>query len=222
MTPAAVIFDFDGVIADSEVRSNRSLAAFLTANDMPITYEECLEAFYGHNWLVIESLIAKRFGRPLPPGFRQSLQEHHRTYFRDDYAAVPGAGEFIDRLDDMPRAIASSSSAEYIRWSLERFGFDRHFGDHVYSADGWERGKPHPDIYLAAAGGLGLPPEQCLAIEDSPTGARAAVAAGMTVVGFCGAGHVLDQAAHGKQLLEVGVHHLAFSFEDIPLALAPA
>src|SRR3546814_19035219 len=98
----------------------------------------------------------------------------------------------------MPRAIASSSRAEYIGWALGRFGFAHHFEEHVYSADGWDRGKPHPDIYLAAARGLGADPSACLAIEDSPTGAQAAIAAGMTVVGFCGAGHLAHRARHGE------------------------
>src|SRR3546814_12546730 len=104
----------------------------------------------------------------------------------------------------MRRAIASSSRAEYIGWALDRFGLAHHFADHVYSADGWERGKPHPDIYLAAAEGLGVDPAACLAIEDSPTGARAALAAGMTVIGFCGAGHIVDRAAHGALLPAIG------------------
>src|SRR3546814_9799595 len=86
------------------------------------------------------------------------------------------------------------------------------------STDGWERGKPHPDIYLAAAEGLGVDPAACLAIEDSPTGARAALAAGMTVIGFCGAGHIVDRAAHGALLREVGVHHVAHGFDEIIVA----
>src|SRR3546814_14044228 len=95
----------------------------------------------------------------------------------------------------MPRAVASSSRAEYIGWALGRFGFAHHFEDHVFSADGWDRGKPHPDIYLAAAGGLGVDLAACLAIEDSPIGARAALAAGMTVIGFCGAGYKRGRAS---------------------------
>src|SRR3546814_12243146 len=81
----------------------------------------------------------------------------------------------------MPRAIASSSRAEYIGWALGRFGFAHHFEDHVYSADGWDRGKPHPDIYLAAAGGLGVDPAACLAIEDSTIGERNRVVEGKSV-----------------------------------------
>lgn len=87
--------------------------------------------------------------------------------------------------------------------------------EHIYSADGWDRGKPFPDIYLAAAKGLDVDPVDCLAIEDSPTGAQAAIAAGMTVVGFCGAGHIVDRASHAAMLREVGVHHVALTFDEV-------
>jgi len=218
MKAAAIIFDFDGVIADSEVRANRSLAESLTGIGMPATYEECLRDYYGHNWQETERRIVARFGRPLPPDFRERHRERARSHFMEGFQAVKGAGEFIAGLGALPRAIASSSRKEYIEWALEVFGLDRHFGRHIYSAEGWARGKPHPDIYLAAAKGLGIDPLCCLAIEDSPTGAQAALPAGMTVVGFCGASHILDPGAHGEALKDVGVHHLAFAFDDIGIA----
>lgn len=217
MTYAAVIFDFDGVIADSEVRANLSLSESLTAIGMPTTYDESLRDYYGHNWQETQRRIETRFGRPLPADFREQHRERARARFMEGFDAVPGAAAFLDTLGVTPRAIASSSRAEYIGWALGLFGLAHHFGDHVYSADGWDRGKPHPDIYLAAAKGLGVDPARCLAIEDSPTGARAAIAAGMTVVGFCGAGHIVDRMAHGSILRGVGVHHVALSFEDIAL-----
>jgi len=215
MSFAAIIFDFDGVIADSEVRANRSLSESLTAIGMPATYEDCLRDYYGHNWQETQRRIEARFGRPLPPDFRETHRTRARARFMEGFDAVPGAPAFLDRLGTLPRAIASSSRAEYIGWALGRFGLAHHFGAHIYSADGWARGKPHPDIYLTAAEGLGVDPAACLAIEDSPTGARAALAAGMTVVGFCGAAHILDRAAHGAMLREVGVHHVAHAFDEI-------
>jgi len=218
MTPAAIIFDFDGVIADSEVRANQSLAESLTAIGMAASYDECLRDYYGHNWQETQRRIEARFGRPLPADFRERHRERARARFMDGFDAVPGAADFLAGLGTMRRAIASSSRAEYIGWALDRFGLAHHFADHVYSADGWERGKPHPDIYLAAAEGLGVDPAACLAIEDSPTGARAALAAGMTVIGFCGAGHIVDRAAHGALLREVGVHHVAHGFDEIIVA----
>jgi HAD superfamily hydrolase (TIGR01509 family) len=217
MFPAAIIFDFDGVIADSEVRANRTLAESLTAIGLPTRYEDCLRDYCGHNWQETERRIVARLGRPLPPDFRERHRERARERFAEGFAAVPGAPAFLDALGERPRAIASSSSPDYIAASLERFGLAHHFGPHVYSADGWARGKPHPDIYLAAARGLGVDPARCLAIEDSPIGARAALAAGMVVIGFCGAGHILDRAEHGERLRAVGVHQVAVDFGTIVL-----
>ena len=218
MNPAAIIFDFDGVIADSEVRANQSLAESLNAIGMPATYEECLRDYYGHNWQETQRRIEARFGRPLPADFRETHRERARARYMEGFDAVPGVAGLLDALGSMPRAIASSSRAEYIGWALGLFGLDHHFGEHVYSADGWDRGKPHPDIYLAAAKGLGVEPARCLAVEDSPTGAQAALAAGMTVIGFCGAGHIVDRAGHADMLRGVGVHRVAFSFADISIA----
>jgi HAD superfamily hydrolase (TIGR01509 family) len=215
---AAIIFDFDGVIADSEVRANQTLAESLTAIGLPTSYDDCLRDYYGHNWQETQRRIEARFGRALPADFRERHRERARVRFAEGFGPVPGAPEFLASLGDRPRAIASSSSPAYIAMSLDRFGLAHHFGRHVYSADGWDRGKPHPDIYLAAANGLGVDPAACLAIEDSPTGAQAALAAGMTVVGFCGAGHVADRAAHGAMLREVGVHQIAHRFDEIAVA----
>ena len=215
MTFAAIIFDFDGVVADSEVRANLSLSESLTAAGFPATYDDCLRDYYGHNWQETERRIVARFGRALPADFRETHRERARARYMEGFDPVPGVPAFLDTLGALPRAIASSSRAEYIGWALGLFGLDHHFGEHVYSADGWDRGKPHPDIYLAAAKGLEVDPAACLAIEDSPTGAQAALAAGMTVVGFCGAGHIVDRAAHGEMLRKVGVHHVALSFDEV-------
>lgn len=217
MSFSAIIFDFDGVIADSEVRANQSLAESLTAVGMPTSYDECLRDYYGHNWQETQRRIEARFGRPLPVDFRQTHRVRARARFMEGFDAVPGAPAFLDMLGATPRAIASSSRAEYIDWALGLFGLRHHFGDHIYSADGWDRGKPHPDIYLAAAKGLGVDPAACLAIEDSPTGAQSALAAGMTVIGFCGASHILDRTVHGEILRGIGVHHVALGYDEISL-----
>jgi HAD superfamily hydrolase (TIGR01509 family) len=213
--PLAVIFDFDGVIADSEILSNRSLAENLCGIGMPTTVEESLSNYCGHNWLEVQRRIEARHGRPLPSDFRETHRARSRERFEREFATVAGVEWFLDRLAVSKRAIASSSGAAYIHWALDKFGLGHHFADHVYSADGMERGKPHPDIYLAAAGGLGIAPNRCLAIEDSPIGARAAVAAGMTVVGLAAASHIADPRAHGEELRAVGVHRIALSYDEM-------
>ncbi len=217
MTPAAIICDFDGVIADSELPANRALAASLSALGLPTTLEDCLRDYYGHNWQETERRIEARLGGPLPLSFRADHRARARAAFADGFAPVPGAADFLMRAQALPLAIASSSNREYIGWALGSFGLAHHFGAHVYSADGMARGKPHPDIYFAAAAGLGVEPARCIAIEDSPTGAMAAVAAGMHVIGLVAAGHITDRAAHAQSLRAVGVQAVVEDFAAIAL-----
>jgi HAD superfamily hydrolase (TIGR01509 family) len=217
MKPRAIIFDFDGVIADSEVAANLALAACLTGIGLPTSYDDSLRLYCGHNWQVNQQRIEAQLGRVLPADFRQQLRTRTRALFNEGFEPVSGARAFLDRTSSLPRAIASSSGPDYIQFALDRFAFAPHFGPHIYSADGMARGKPHPDIYLKAADGLGISPEACLAIEDSPVGATAAVAAGMHVIGLCVAAHIADRNAHADRLRQVGVHRIAFAFEEIEL-----
>jgi beta-phosphoglucomutase-like phosphatase (HAD superfamily) len=87
------------------------------------------------------------------------------------------------------------------------------FGNHVFSADMVARGKPHPDIFLFAADKLGVSPDECLVIEDSAGGIRAAVAAGMTAIGLCAASHIRE--GHDAKLRDAGAVHLAQSWSEV-------
>ena len=215
MTPKAIIFDFDGVIADSEVPAGHALAESLTAIGLPTSFDDVQANYYGHNWQETQCRIEAKLGRAVPDGFREQHRRNAQSWFARGFDPVPGASDFLAKTMHLPRAIASSSRAAYIEWALERFGFASHFGPHIYSADGMERGKPHPDIYLIAAKGLRTVPQDCLAIEDSPTGAAAAVAAGMHVIGLCAAGHITDRKSHAESLRAVGVDRVVFEFGEI-------
>jgi beta-phosphoglucomutase-like phosphatase (HAD superfamily) len=118
---------------------------------------------------------------------------------------VPGCAVAVSTLT-LPKAVASSSGADFLREKLRLTGLLGAFDPHVYSADLVERAKPHPDIFLHAAEGLDADPARCLAIEDSVNGVRAALAAGMTVWGFAGGGHVDAQGA--ARLAEAGAHQV--------------
>lgn len=215
--PSAIIFDFDGVIVDSEVPANHALAESLTAIGLPTSFADSLRLYCGHNAQETERRIIAQLGRPLPPEWNTIRLERGQHWFGKGLEAVPGASAFLERATPLPRAIASSSRLSYIAWALRKTELAGHFGTHLYSADGMARGKPHPDIYLKAAAGLGIPPEDCMAIEDSPVGASAAVAAGMHTVGLCAASHIMDRAAHADALRAVGVHRIAFSYDEISI-----
>ena len=212
-----IVFDFDGVIADSETIANATLAETLTAIGLPTSYDDSLREYCGHNWRETERRIVERLGRPLPSDFREMQRRAARARFEREMAAVPGVAKFLDRTRHLKRAIASSSSIEWLAFALERIGLAHHFEGHLYSAANMDRGKPFPDIYLAAARGLRLQPEECMAVEDSPVGASAAVAAGMHVIGLVAGGHIADRAAHADELRAVGVHQIANSFAEIAI-----
>jgi beta-phosphoglucomutase-like phosphatase (HAD superfamily) len=81
--------------------------------------------------------------------------------------------------------VASGADRGKMRVTLGRTGLLERLQPHVYGSDQVARSKPHPDVYLLAARSLGVPPARCLVVEDTPTGTRAGVAAGATVVGYC-------------------------------------
>jgi beta-phosphoglucomutase-like phosphatase (HAD superfamily) len=126
---------------------------------------------------------------------------------------VSGATNFIRRFSHIPRCIASSSSIDRLQLCLSVLELEAEFGNHVFSADMVARGKPHPDIFVFAAGKLGVSPDECLVIEDSAGGIRAAVAAGMTAIGLCAASHIRE--GHDAKLRDAGAVHLAQSWSDV-------
>ncbi|MEM9233743.1 MAG: HAD-IA family hydrolase, partial [Pseudomonadota bacterium] len=126
---------------------------------------------------------------------------------------VPGALESVEtaHATGRPLAVASSSAQIHLDSKIDRYGFAPLFSGHVYSADHVSEGKPAPDIFLYAAEKLGVSSSECLVIEDSAHGVRAGVAAGATVWGFLGGGHILDD--HAEQLLAAGATRLIADHE---------
>jgi HAD superfamily hydrolase (TIGR01549 family) len=210
---AALIFDFDGVIADSEAIANTVLAETVTHLGHSTTLDQALARYSGRRWDEAVAEIEAAIGKPLPANFSDELKLATLDRFRTDLKEVSGATAFIRRFAHIPRCIASSSSIDRLQLCLSVLALEAEFGSHVYSADMVARGKPHPDIFLFAADKLGVSPEKCLVIEDSAGGIRAAVAAGMTVVGLCAASHIRD--GHDLKLRDAGAVHLAHSWSDV-------
>jgi HAD superfamily hydrolase (TIGR01549 family) len=209
----ALIFDFDGVIADSESIANTVLAETVTALGHSTTLDQALARYMGRRWGEVVAEIEAAVGKPLPSDFSDQLKRATLDRFRTDLKEVSGASDFIRRFAHIPRAIASSSSIDRLQLSLSVLALDAEFGSHVFSADMVARGKPHPDIFLYAANRLGVDPSECLVIEDSAGGIRAAIAAGMTAVGLCAASHIRE--GHDLRLSDAGAVHLARSWPDV-------
>ncbi|MEU1036779.1 HAD family hydrolase [Streptomyces mirabilis] len=182
-----VIFDNDGVLVDSEPISNRILAAYLTELGHPTSYEESIRDYMGSAMHRIHELVQERSGQRLPEDFDDVFHGRVFAAFERELQPVPGAVQLLEKLaaDEVPYCVASSGSHERIRVGHRKTGLDRWFDEgRVFSSQDVGRGKPAPDLFLYAAERMGVAPERCVVVEDSPLGVRAANAAGMDVYGF--------------------------------------
>ena len=212
---AAIIFDFDGVLLESEYEGNRMLAELLTELGHETTTEDALREFVGLAGPHFLAAIEQRIGGSLPEQFVERRKAQTLAALRDGVPAVAGAVEFIRSLPaDFPKAVASSSSMRWLQRHLELLGRAEGFGPHGYSGrEHVERTKPEPDLYLHAARELGVDIAHCVVVEDSEIGVRGAIASGARVIGFAAGTHCLD--GHAEMLRREGVREVAHSFDDL-------
>ncbi|MER7111282.1 HAD family hydrolase [Streptomyces sp. NPDC000229] len=182
-----VIFDNDGVLVDSEPLSNTLLAGYLTELGHPTSYEDSLRDYMGAAMHRVHDLILERTGQRLPEDFDEVFHGRVFAAFERELEVVAGVPEMLEKLsaEGVAYCVASSGSHERIRVGHRKTGLDRWFREgNVFSSQDVGRGKPAPDLFLYAAERMGVAPERCVVVEDSPLGVQAAVAAGMDVYGF--------------------------------------
>jgi HAD superfamily hydrolase (TIGR01509 family) len=184
---AAVVFDSDGVLVDSEPVANAILAELLTELGLPMLASESMRDFMGRTFTHIEQVVAERLGRPVPPALRERYYARLFAAFeRDGLPAVPGVAQALDAIA-LPACVASSGPHEKIRRALRAAGLlDRFPEEAIFSAQDVVHGKPAPDLFLHAAARMGFDPAMTAVIEDSPAGVEAGRAAGMVVLGYAG------------------------------------
>ena len=210
-----IIFDFDGVLVDSEFVGTAHLAGVLTTLGHPISPEEAAMRFTGLAGKDFLDAIADWRGAPVPEAFHAMRAEEDARILAEGVAAVTGAVDFIGSLPaDLPKAIASSSSTHWITTHLDHLGLRPAFTPHIYSGrEHVMRGKPAPDVYLHAAQAIGIDIRRAVIVEDSPVGVTGAVASGAEVIGLCAGTHC--GVGHRERLQALGAHHIVGSFEEL-------
>lgn len=214
-----LIFDFDGVLIESEHAGNAQIADCLTGLGHPTSTEQAMAAFMGLNGRDFLAAVERWIGRPVPDEFHRARREEDERVLREGIAAVAGAVAFVEMLPPgLPRAVASSSSTRWIRTHLDHLRLRERFEPHIYSGrEHVARGKPAPDLYLHAAAALGVQPGRVAVIEDSPVGVTGAVASGAFVIGLAAGSHCLD--GHGDKLKALGAHAVAHDFAEVAALL---
>jgi HAD superfamily hydrolase (TIGR01509 family) len=180
--PAAVVCDMDGLLVDSERMERRVWRAAAADHGVELS-DERFRTFVGHSADQCDRMLLDYYGEEFDvSSFRATCHARMRALVEAE--GVPlraGAREWLRFLTGMglPLGLATSSAPDYVP---ERLGELVELFSAVVTRADVLRGKPHPDLYLEVAARLGLEPAVCLAVEDSPAGARSALAAGMPVV----------------------------------------
>lgn len=187
----AVLFDCDGVLADSEPITMRVLRDMLAEHGWVMPLAECAALFVGVTVRSRTALIEQRTGQPLTNAWMEEFYARRDRALHAHLTPIAGAADAVraaHRACGGRIACASGADAGKLRLELGKLGLLPWFGAHVYSGHDTPRNKPFPDVYLAAAQALGAPPARCLVIDDTPTGVRAGKAAGATVWAYAPAG----------------------------------
>jgi HAD superfamily hydrolase (TIGR01509 family) len=216
----AVLFDCDGVLVDSETITNTVLAAMLGELGWHLSVDEAMSIFVGKTVMDEAPLIEAKTGVRITPAWLETFRERRNAALERDVTAIEGIRETVAALHtrlDGRIAVASGADRIKLRLQLAKAGILDDFEGRIFSGQETPRNKPHPDVYLAAAAGLGVDPARCAVIEDTVTGATAGRAAGATVFGFSPSekGHSSKEA-----LRAIGVAEVFEEMARLPALLA--
>lgn len=184
MTPDAVLFDCDGVIVDSETLTFQMLIDDLATHGLPLTMQQ-LETDYIGGTIETVATRASAAGARLPPNWVQNFYARMYDMLAKGTPLMPGILTVLDALDAafIPYAVGSNGTMEKMQITLGQHGLIPRFHA-VLSGQEIGRPKPAPDLYILAALQCHADPARCVVIEDSPTGAAAALAAQIPCLGF--------------------------------------
>jgi HAD superfamily hydrolase (TIGR01509 family) len=203
--PRLVIFDCDGVLVDSETISNRVLARMLREQGLELTTEQARARYQGLLLADIAAHVEGDLGRSLPDDWGERFEAERERAFRAELREVPHAREAVEgvRAAGASVCVASQGRLRKTTLSLELTGLRELFADDaLFSAEAVARGKPYPDLFLHAAEALGVPAASAAVVEDSPSGVRAAGAAGMRALGYTADSDAGALAQAGAELID--------------------
>lgn len=183
----AVLFDCDGVLVDSEPITIGVLRSMLADLGWVLTEQECMAIFVGKAVKDEALRIERHTGVKITEAWLAEFRAQRNIALERDLQAIDGVHDAVSAVHaQVSGKIACASGADRFKVELQlnKVGLKGYFGQHIYSGHEMPRTKPAPDVYLAAASGLGVKPHRCLVVEDTLTGVTAGVAAGALVLGY--------------------------------------
>ncbi|TDP72545.1 HAD family hydrolase [Roseateles toxinivorans] len=206
-----VIFDCDGVLVDSERLSHIVLQQMLEELGAPLSFDEAVQRFMGTSMPVCMERIGELLGAPPPADFLPQFSQRTRAAFETGLTAVPGVEQVLDGLQT-PFCVASNGNRAKVDFTLGHTGLLPRFEGRIFTADDVRHPKPAPDLFLLAARTLDADPLRTTVVEDTPTGIRAAKAAGMRAIGF-------SAMTSAERLLAAGADAVARTMAEVQVLL---
>ena len=208
-----IIFDFDGVIVDSEMLVARSFSKYLLSKNINFT-EKNFSAYAGKKTVQVIDELSNKFNIPNKKEFYEDIMNIANNIYSQELMPIVGVKDFINK-NYYNFFIGSNSIKKRILLGLKKVKFDKFFDENkIFSFDMVEEPKPHPDVYLAAIKTHNLNKEETLIIEDSSVGVVAGVAAGVKVFGLTAGGHWHKERST-KELSDAGAHTVVNSYESL-------
>jgi HAD superfamily hydrolase (TIGR01509 family) len=185
-----VIFDCDGVLVDSEPISIDLLLELIQSAGGDMSRQVAYERYLGQSIAKIVGDLEAEHSLSVSGGLLDSMRLGLYERFRRELRPIEAVGEALANLA-IPYCVATSSQPERVKLSLAVTGLLPRFGDNIFCASMVTHGKPAPDLFIYAAKRMGVEPQACVVVEDSPAGIIAAKSAGMRVIGFTGGSHAV-------------------------------
>ncbi|MBZ4646601.1 MAG: beta-phosphoglucomutase [Petroclostridium sp.] len=179
----AVIFDMDGVIVDNSEYHRKAWHLYIEKKGLKVNQEK-LDKMYGlRNIEFVRILFGQDLSDQEVAVIGREKEQLYREIYLEDIKPPEGLIEYLDYIKEkgLKIAIASSACIENVDFTIDNLHIRKYF-DVILSEQDVTKGKPAPDVYLKAAGKLGVPPEKCVVIEDAVAGVEAGKRAGMYVV----------------------------------------
>jgi len=214
MTFQAVLFDCDGVLVDSEAITCGVLRDMFDEQGWRMTLAECMQRFVGHTVKSQRDTIEAHTGVPLTDAWLQQFFERRNERLERQITAIDGIHDAVAHLHEHCEgriAVASGADRFKVEMMLKKVGLHDFFAGRIFSGHEMPRSKPHPDVYLAAAAHLQVPPVDCLVVEDTTVGITAGVAAGATVWAYA------PDAAQSPPLLHAGASRVLGHMRELRL-----
>ncbi len=206
-----IIFDFDGVLVDSEILAAKAFCKYLNERNLKFSEKE-FSIYAGKKTIEVIKELSKKYNIPNQNEFFNDIINIVNDIYSNNLKAVTGARRFLEKAN-LNYFIGSNSVKERILVGLKKVKFENFFTpDKVYSFDMVEKAKPEPDIYLSAMYSNNLNAEETIIIEDSAIGVLAGVKAGVKVVGLTAGGHWYPDRSK-SELKEAGAHLLIDDYD---------